>query len=137
MTATQTPPTAIRPAERDSFASTLRAEWTKFRTVRGWMIGMIVAGILTVLVGLLAAGGVNIGCGSPGAPAKSGKACLPHIAERLAAGRLKIADVVECVPVVEIAEEDVARYRDPRVVFMNVNKPDELERARALPQELR
>jgi len=39
--------------------------------------------------------------------------------------------------VVEIAEEDVARYRDPRVVFMNVNTPDELERARALPQELR
>jgi molybdopterin-guanine dinucleotide biosynthesis protein A len=65
-----------------------------------------------------------------------GKSCLPHIAERLAAGRLKIADFLECVPVVEIAEEEVARYRDPRVVFMNVNTPDELERARALAQEL-
>ena len=79
MTATQAPPRAVGPAERDSFASTLRAEWTKFRTVRGWVIGMIVAAILTVLVGLFAAGGVNIGCGSAGAPARSGKACLPYI----------------------------------------------------------
>ena len=65
-----------------------------------------------------------------------GKACLPYIAERLAAGRLKITDFLECVPVVEIAEADVARYRDPRVVFMNVNTPHELERARALATEL-
>src|SRR5215467_12926648 len=79
MTATQAPPSAVGPAERYSFARAVRAEWTKFRTVRGWVIGMIVAGILTVLVGLLAAGGVNIGCASPGGPAKSGKACLPYI----------------------------------------------------------
>jgi len=62
--------------------------------------------------------------------------CLPHIAERLAAGRLKIVDFFARVRVVEIAEADVARYRDPRVVFMNVNTPDELERARALAAEL-
>jgi len=64
------------------------------------------------------------------------KTCLPHIAERLAAGRLKIVDFFARVRVVEIAEADVARYRDPRVVFMNVNTPDELERARALAAEL-
>jgi len=64
------------------------------------------------------------------------KACLPHIAERLAAGRLKIVDFFARVRVVEIAEADVARYRDPRVAFMNVNTPDELERARALAAEL-
>jgi hypothetical protein len=29
------------------------AEWTKFRTVRGWAIGMLVAGLLVVSVGLL------------------------------------------------------------------------------------
>jgi len=79
MTTTQAPPRRSAATERNSFASTLRAEWTKFRTVRGWVIGMIVAAILTVLVGLFAAGGVNIGCASPGAPAKSGKACLPYI----------------------------------------------------------
>ena len=65
-----------------------------------------------------------------------GKACLPHIAERLVAGRLKIVDFLERVRVVEIAEAEVARFRDPRVVFMNVNTPDELERARALAREL-
>ena len=37
------------------FARVLHAEWTKFRTVRGWMIGMIVAALVTVLLGLLAA----------------------------------------------------------------------------------
>ena len=28
---------------RDGFAQVLRAEWIKFRTVRGWVIGIIVA----------------------------------------------------------------------------------------------
>ena len=65
-----------------------------------------------------------------------GKACLPHIAERLVAGQLKIVDFFARVRVVEIAEADVARFRDPRVAFMNVNTPDELERARALATEL-
>ena len=65
-----------------------------------------------------------------------GKACLPWIAERLMAGQLKIVDFFARVRVVEIAEADVARFRDPRVVFMNVNTPDELERARALAGEL-
>jgi molybdopterin-guanine dinucleotide biosynthesis protein A len=65
-----------------------------------------------------------------------GQACLPHIAERLVAGRLKITDFFARVRVVEIAEADIARYRDPRVAFMNVNTPDELERAQALAAEL-
>ena len=65
-----------------------------------------------------------------------GKACLPHIDERLAAGQLKISDFFPQVRVVEIPEADVARFGDPRVVFMNVNTPDELERARALAREL-
>jgi ABC-type transport system involved in multi-copper enzyme maturation permease subunit len=45
-----------------SFAHVLRAEWTKFRTVRGWMIGMVVAGLLTVAVGYLSAAGSHTGC---------------------------------------------------------------------------
>ena len=64
------------------------------------------------------------------------KACLPHIEERLLAGQLKIVEFFERVLVVEIAEADVARFRDPRVVFMNVNTPDELERARGLATRL-
>ena len=64
------------------------------------------------------------------------KACLPHIEERLIAGRLKIVEFFERVRLVEIREEDVARFRDPHVAFMNVNTPEELERARALAAEL-
>ncbi len=39
--------TAVR-AERDGFGELLHAEWTKFRTVRGWVVGMIVAGLLII-----------------------------------------------------------------------------------------
>jgi molybdopterin-guanine dinucleotide biosynthesis protein A len=42
----------------------------------------------------------------------------------------------ERVRVVEIDEADVARYRTPEVVFMNVNTPEELARARVLSAEI-
>ena len=64
---------------RDRFSQLLHAEWTKFRTVRGWVIGMILAAILMVFVGLFAAGNVNIGCQINGGPQRSGKACVPYI----------------------------------------------------------
>lgn len=60
------------------------------------------------------------------------KSCLPHMEERLIQGRLKIVDFFPSVRVVTIEEADVRRYADPLVVFMNVNTPQELERARAL-----
>jgi ABC-type transport system involved in multi-copper enzyme maturation permease subunit len=37
---------------RDSFARTLRAEWVKLRSVRGWVIGLLVAGLAIVALGL-------------------------------------------------------------------------------------
>ena len=49
-TITPSPP-AARPARAD-FAHLLHAEWTKFRTVRGWVIAVIVAVLVTVLLGL-------------------------------------------------------------------------------------
>ena len=64
------------------------------------------------------------------------KACLPAIEARLKAGRLKIVGFFEDVRVVEVAEAEVARHRAPDVVFMNVNTPDELARARALAARL-
>src|SRR5215469_4986707 len=51
-------------ARHDSFGHLLRAEWTKFRTVRGWVIGMVVAGLLTVLAAYLSAAGSQTGCGA-------------------------------------------------------------------------
>ena len=58
------------------------------------------------------------------------KACLPHIEQRLRAGRLKIVGFFDDVRVLEIAEAEVRRIADPEIVFMNVNTPDELARAR-------
>jgi molybdopterin-guanine dinucleotide biosynthesis protein A len=60
------------------------------------------------------------------------KACLGPMEDRLRAGRLRIAGFFGDVRVLAIAAEDVARFRDPAVVFMNVNTPEELERAREL-----
>jgi ABC-type transport system involved in multi-copper enzyme maturation permease subunit len=50
---TFTPFRSAAPASHDGFARLLWAEWTKFRTVRGWVVGMLVAGLLTVGIGLL------------------------------------------------------------------------------------
>ena len=65
-----------------------------------------------------------------------GKACLPAIEARLRAGRLKIVGFFPDVRVVEIPEAEIARHRAPDVVFMNVNTPEELERAQVLAAHL-
>jgi ABC-type transport system involved in multi-copper enzyme maturation permease subunit len=79
-TPTITPYRPGQQAGRDGFPQLLRAEWTKFRTVRGWVIGMVVAALVMVLLGLLVAGGGSNSCGgTPTSPGKSGAACLPHI----------------------------------------------------------
>ncbi|WP_433515776.1 ABC transporter permease subunit [Nonomuraea sp. CA-143628] len=55
--------TLTRPG-RDGFGRMLRAEWTKFRTVRGWVLAMTVAALVTVLLGLLSASGNHSSCGA-------------------------------------------------------------------------
>jgi ABC-type transport system involved in multi-copper enzyme maturation permease subunit len=81
MTATTAPSyrSELRPAT-ETFVQLLRAEWTKFRTVRGWVIGMIVAVLVTVGIGLLnhsscggvvtpgGASAVGAGCAAPVGP---------------------------------------------------------------------
>ncbi|HET9491162.1 MAG TPA: molybdenum cofactor guanylyltransferase [Methylomirabilota bacterium] len=62
------------------------------------------------------------------------KTCLPPMQERLNRGRLKIIDFFDAVQVVPIEEDELGRYGDPDIVFMNVNTPQELERARALAE---
>ena len=61
-----------------------------------------------------------------------GKRCLPHMEARLRAGRLKIVGFFDDVRVLEVPEAEVARHAEPAIAFMNVNTPEELERARAL-----
>jgi ABC-type transport system involved in multi-copper enzyme maturation permease subunit len=61
-------------AGRDGFGRLVRAEWTKFRTVRGWVAGVVAAALVTVLLGLLYAtashsscsvGPVEVACPTP------------------------------------------------------------------------
>ena len=49
-------------AGRDGFGQLVHAEWTKLRTVRGWVIGLVLAAILTVALGMLGPLGSQIAC---------------------------------------------------------------------------
>ena len=53
-------------AGRDGFAQLVRAEWTKLRTVRGWVIGLVVAALVMAGIGLLIAVGGSSSCQSTG-----------------------------------------------------------------------
>ena len=69
----------LRPG-RDGFAQLVRAEWTKFRTVRGWIIGVLIAILVTVGLGLLAPASDSSGCqaagpSGPTGPSQGGAAC--------------------------------------------------------------
>jgi len=60
------------------------------------------------------------------------KSCLGPMEARLRAGQLKIIGFFEDVRVLAVPEAEVALFRAPELVFMNVNTPGELERARGL-----
>jgi hypothetical protein len=73
MTALTTRRNAAVLAERDGFGQLLHSEWTKFRTVRGWVIGMLLAGLLIIAVNFIPGGQCGgmqpngqIGPGGPG-----------------------------------------------------------------------
>ncbi|HYB18758.1 MAG TPA: ABC transporter permease subunit [Streptosporangiaceae bacterium] len=76
---TMTPHRSGRLAGRDGFAQILLAEWTKFRTVRGWVIGAVVAALVMVGLGLFAAAGGSSSCTSQGGGSRSGGACAPTL----------------------------------------------------------
>ena len=61
-------------AGRAGFAQLLSAEWTKFATVRGWVIGLVLAPLLTIGIALLN----HSSCGgevTPGGPVTTGVGC--------------------------------------------------------------
>ncbi len=67
-------PGPARPG-RDGFAQTVRAEWTKFRTVRGWVIGALIGVLAIAGLGLAASAGGQTACqavGSSGQPSSGG-----------------------------------------------------------------
>ena len=88
-----------RPAQqtgRDGFAQLVRAEWTKFRTVRGWVIGLVVAVLVMLGLGLFGAGGSSSSCQSTsagsGSPARSGQGCSTFTAPPVGPGGEAVSD---------------------------------------------
>jgi ABC-type transport system involved in multi-copper enzyme maturation permease subunit len=76
---TMTPYRSRVTGARDGFAQLLHAEWIKFRTVRGWIITLLVAVLVMVAIGLLSAAGTSSGCQQVGGsgPVRSGAGCMP------------------------------------------------------------
>ncbi len=62
---TVAPLNAQERARHAGFGLVLRAEWTKFRTVRGWVAGMILAALVSVLFGVLFALAGHSQCFAP------------------------------------------------------------------------
>jgi ABC-type transport system involved in multi-copper enzyme maturation permease subunit len=50
------------PARRDRFRHLLRSEWTKFRSVRGWVVGLAIASMVTIVLGMLTVAGSHGSC---------------------------------------------------------------------------
>jgi len=80
MTATITPYRSAEREARDGFGQLLHAEWTKFHTVRGWVIGMIVAIVVTAGLGALLGKATSPSCqvqlsGGASGPVQHGAAC--------------------------------------------------------------
>ena len=64
MTAATMAPELPAPTRWAGFGSLLYAEWTKFATVRGWVIAMVVAALLTAGIGIWATSGYHgLPCG--------------------------------------------------------------------------
>ncbi|MGQ0712284.1 MAG: molybdenum cofactor guanylyltransferase [Gemmatimonadaceae bacterium] len=53
-------------------------------------------------------------------------ACVPAIERRLDATDLRVVSFFDDVRMARVPEEDVCRFGDPAVLFMNVNSPDDL-----------
>ena len=72
------PDAAADGTDQDGFASLLRSEWTKFRTVRGWVVGMLLAAVVVIAFGVLlgAASRSTYGAG-PGAEEITGHPYVP------------------------------------------------------------
>ena len=56
----------------DGFGPLLHAEWTKFRTVPGWVIGMLVAVLATAGLGLLIGKSTTPSCSAQGPSGQQG-----------------------------------------------------------------
>ncbi len=86
----------MRDHNEDGFAQVLHAEWTKLRTVRGWIIGLVVAAILGTVLSLVSANGSRSGTCTGSNPAHM--VCTAgHPAVPVGPGGQIVADTYELV----------------------------------------
>ncbi len=79
MTAASLRASVAPPRGGRGFPDAVRAEWTKFRTVRGWVIGLMLAAGLLVLFAYLTANGQHSGICTGQAGAQQCGAGHPHV----------------------------------------------------------
>ena len=87
---------AMRKGDEDGFAQVLRAEWTKLRTVRGWLIGLVVAAVLGTLLSIVSANGSHSGTCTGSNPAQI-VCSAGHPAVPVGPGGQIVADTYELV----------------------------------------
>jgi hypothetical protein len=80
----------------DGFAPVLRAEWTKLRTVRGWLIGLAVAAVLGTFLSIVSANGSRSGTCIGSSPAHM-VCSVGHPAVPVGPGGQIVADTYELV----------------------------------------
>ena len=74
MSATVTPYQSALPVTPDRFAHLVRAEFTKLRTVRGWIAGLLLGALLIFGIGFLSTSGSHQACRTP-----NGKVCAAQM----------------------------------------------------------
>jgi hypothetical protein len=86
----------MRDGNEDGFARVLYAEWTKLRTVRGWLIGLAVAAVLGTLLSIVSANGSHSGTCIGSNPAHA-VCSVGHPAVPVGPGGQIVADTYELV----------------------------------------
>jgi hypothetical protein len=86
----------MREGHEDGFAQVLHAEWTKLRTVRGWLIGLAVAAVLGTLLSIVSANGSHSGTCIGSSPAHM-VCSAGHPAVPVGPGGQIVADTYELV----------------------------------------
>ncbi|HEV7587024.1 MAG TPA: molybdenum cofactor guanylyltransferase [Longimicrobium sp.] len=82
---------------------------------------------------------VTVGPGDGGRPplcAYFSIRCLPAVERVLAGAERSVRALLSSVTTAWVPTEEIARFRDPEVMFFNVNAPDDLRRAEQIAREL-
>lgn len=109
--------------------------------VVAWDMPFVSEALLSELRRRLTGDAVAVVPWGPGGPepvcASYAARALPHIEAMAKAGTLRLSDMVDALPgLARIAPGEVSRFGDPETLFLNVNSPDDHQRAEAIARSL-